>query len=632
MGALMNRVLGREERALTATEALRRMLSSTVTRSGVAVNEQNAMQLMAVHTAVKILAESFAQVPLKVYRRSPNGSREEARDHPLYKILHDQPNSEMTSFALREVMMGHLALWGNSYCEISRNFNGEVVGLWPLLPYRTKPQRLKSGELVYVTQIQKDPSANTPEDVVLPARNVLHVPGFGWDGLKGLSVIGNVRETIGLGFAYEAFGSYFFGNNTIPGLTLTTDQPMKEEPVKELERRIRENHEGLSNSQRLMILTHGLKPMTVGMPLHDAQFIEQKKYTRSEIMGLYRIPPHMTNDTEKVSSWGTGIEQMSLGFIVYTMMPYFKRFEQVFNMRLFGAPAQGPIYPEFDPEGFLRGDYKTRMDGYALARQWGWLSVNDIKRRENEQTIGDQGDIYLSPQNMQSAKFALEKPEPKVAPTTLSPDATPAVRSVPAETRPIGPYADWDACIADQLEKGHSQDVAEKICGALEADTEESKAALRAARGHRHALADVTERILRREQTDVKHGIEKLLKRDQFADVPVWVDHFYLEHRQWAAKQATPIFAGIAESLRGGRRADPSLLVASVQLAAGAYVDRLCGQSTDDLKRAIRGEGGTLDHILASWDRRAESIAEREVDLAIAAIGGSVPGSPTRST
>ena len=566
MGVIASALRPREERGLTATEAIRRLIQSTTTRSGVAVNEQNAMQLMAVFTAVKILSEAFAQVPLKVYRRRSDGSREEAREHPLFKVLHDQPNAEMTSFTLREVMLGHIALWGNSYCEISRNFQGDIIGLWPLLPNKTKPYRTKSGALVYLTRVQKDPaSVNAEEEIVLPARNVLHTPGFGFDGLKGLSVIGTVREGIGLAFAYEAFGSYFFGNNTVPGLTLTTDQPMKKEQVDELERRIREGHEGLTNSQRLMILTSGLKPVQVGMPLEDAQFLEQRKFTRSEIFGLYRIAPHLSNDGDKVSTWGTGIEQMSIGHVVYTMLPYFKRFEQSMNMRLFGANAQAPLYPEFDPEGFLRGDYKTRMEGYAIGRQWGWYSVNDIKRRENEPTIGSEGDIYLSPSGYIPAdrlgEVVDKQVEPEPAPTA------------PTDDKPEG-----------------------------------------SARSHRHALADVTDRILRREQQDVSRGIERLLKKGTLEDVPAWLEGFYKEHREWAAKQAAPVFAGIAESV-GAR--DGHLVLA----AATAFVERLCSESMDGLRRAIRGET-QLDRILAAWEGRAQAIAEREVTLAAETFGG----------
>ena len=599
--SLVQRILrAPEQRGLTATEAVRRTLQSVVTRSGVAVNEQNAMQLMAVFTAVRILAEGFAQVPLKVYRRRPDGSRDEARDHPLYKILHDQPNDEMTSFQLRETMAAHVALWGNSYCEISRNGLCEVIGLWPLLPNRTLPRRLPSGALVYVTQIQKDPS-NTQQvqETILPARNVLHVPGLSLNGMKGLSVIGTVREGIGLAFSYEAFGAYFFGNNTVPGLTLATDLPLKKEHVDEIERRIREGHEGLTNSQRLMILTNGLKPVNVGMPLDDAQFLEQRKYTRSEIMGLYRIAPHLSNDTEKVSSWGAGIEQMSIGHIVYTMAPYYKRFEQVLNMKLFGANAQAPLYPEFDPEGFLRGDYKTRMEGYAIARQWGWMSVNDIRHKENEMIIGAQGDIYLTPSNMVPSDRLGDIVDKQVEPAP-APVAAIGGRFL---TRPIGPYEDWDACVLAQLEKGHDKESAEKICGAMENDS---------ARSFRHVLTDTTERILRREQNDISAGVKRLLKKGSLADIPPWLEEFYAEHRTWVAKQATPVFAGIADAMgvRDGQR---------VRAIVGAYVERLCAESMDGLRRAIRGED-ELERVLGAVDRSAAGIAEREIDLAIEAL------------
>ncbi len=568
--SIVQRILApREQRGLTATEALRRLNVSTATRSGAVVTEQGAMQLMAVFTAVGILAGALASVPLKLYRRADDGTRKEARDHPLFKILHDQPNSEMTAVTFWETAMVHLSLWGNAYMEISRNFQGEVMGLWPLHPGRTRPVRTTSGQLAYETRIGKgEPNNRKDETVLLPARNVLHVMGLSVDGVRGLSVIGTVREGIGLGFAYEAFGSYFFGNNTVPGLMLTTDAPMKKEKVDELERRIREGHEGLTNSQRLMILTDGLKPDTVTMPLEDAQFLEQRKYTRSEIMGLFNIPPHMSNDTEKVSSWGTGIEQMSLGFVKVTMLKYFRRFEQSINMKLFGANAQSPLYPEFDPDGFLRGDFKTRMEGYAIGRQWGWISINDIKRRENEPTIGEAGDIYLVPSNMVPLDRLNDIVDKQTEPTP-TPVVAPASKDAPDD---------------------------------------------RPARSFRLALTDVTERILRREQNDVSAGIRKLLKKGSVEDVPPWLEQFYAEHRSWAAKQATPVFAGIADAVgvRDGQK---------VHAVVAAYVERLCAESMDGLGRAIRGED-ELDHVLAAVDRSASGIADREIDAAIIGLTG----------
>ena len=584
-----DRVLGRESRTLTAAGALWSYLQGYQTSTNVLVNEKTALTVTTVFTAVRILSETFAQVPLKVYRKNPDGSRSEAPDKVEYRMLHDQPNREMTSYTLREVSMGHLTTWGNSYWEIERNIFGDAIALWPLLPDSVRPYR-RNGELWYEVRVSKDPATSSTaittqgaaaQTIHLPARDVLHVPGLGYDGLRGYSVIRMIREGIGLEAAYQEFSGRFFSNGAQPGFVLTTDKTISKEQTDELERRWKEGHQGLTNANRLAILTGGLRPEKIGIAPEDAQFIESRKYQRGEILGFYRIPPHMAGDTEKSTSWGTGIEQMSVGFVTYTMMPYFSRFEQAINMKLFGPASK--FFCAFDPDGLLRGDFKARMDGYQLGRQGGWYSVNDIRRKEDMAPIGPEGDIYLSPMNMQKAEFALEKPEPP----------TPAALPAGDEQKP---------------------------------DKPDERAAVLA---HRHALADVTERILRREQTDVSRGIERLLKRGQHADIPLWVEAFYAEHRVWAAKMATPTFAGLAETVRAlrGVKADPEY-VRTVQACVEGYVKRLGSESQDDLRRAIRGEPDDFGRILASWERRPEQIAEREVLAAAAVLGRSLGDDP----
>ena len=323
--------------------------------------------------------------------------------------------------------------------------------------------------------------------------------------------------------------------------------------------------------------------VTNGLITHNS-----RKYQRGELLGFYRIPPHMAGDTEKSTSWGTGIEQMSVGFVTYTMMPYFARYEQAINMKLFGPASK--FFAAFDPDGLLRGDFKTRMDGYAVGRQWGWLSVNDIRRKEDMAPLPEWGDVYLQPLNMQSAKDAFEvgPVAPRGMPgTEQSPDGT---LVAPVAVTPPDPNAARAAILA-----------------------------------HRFALADVTDRILKREQADVSRGIEKLLKRGANDDIPLWVEAFYADHRAWAAKMATPVFAGLAETVRAlrGIRADECYVIA-VQSAVDGYVQRLGSESQDDLRRAIRGEPDDLGRILSAWEHRSEKIAEREVIAAAEVLAASL--------
>lgn len=589
MGMIARFLAPREERALTATEAIRRMLTATVTRSGVAVTEQSALQLMAVFTAVRIISETFAQVPLKLYRIQGDGARKEARDHPLWKVLHDQPNDEMTSFTLREVMMGHLLTWGNTYLEISRNWKNEVIGLWPLLPNLTYPKRTTTGELVYITRIQRDPAnVQSVQEVVLPARNVLHIPGLGFDGLRGYSVIGTVRESIGLGFAYDSFGSYFFGNNATPGFMLTTNQTLKKEYVDDLERKIKEGHEGLSNSQRLMILTAGLKPERIGISPEDSQFIESRKFSRDEIFGLYRIPPPLTGDTEKASAWGSGMQELKIAFVTYTMMPWFKRVEQAINMKLLGANSQAPIFPEFDVNGLTRGDFKTRMEAYSVGRQWGWLSVNDIRMIENEPSIGKQGDVYLQPMNMQSAQKALDAPMPDPTPPTATPAPT---EETPPNDNARG--ASFRRALAD---------------------------------AYIPMLTDVAERALRREKADVARGVEKALRSG--ADLEAWADTFYAEHRKWLVTQITPALTTLSESVRAdvsreiGREVERAPIARFARSFTDGMVERFVSE-TEGVVRAALTTPAEVSRVTEALEARGQRIATREARRAVSAVAAT---------
>jgi HK97 family phage portal protein len=561
-----------EQRALTASDVVRAALGAPGTTSGLRVSEKTALRLMTVFTCVKILSEGFAQVPLKVYRRMPDGSREELRSHPLYRVLHERPNPEMTSYTLRLAWMEHLALWGNAYGEIQRNFLGETIGLWPLLPDRVRAYRRADG-IWYEIRRKTDPASQERSDaeiIHLPARDVLHIVGLSFDGLVGRSVIATVRDGMGLAAAYEDFGARFFSNDATPGFVLTTDQYLAPAKYKEMKTQWEEEHQQIINAHKFAILHGGLKPASVGIPPKDAQYVEARKYQRGEIAGLFRIPPHMIGDTEKASSWGTGIKEMSQGFIKFTLDPWFVNAEQSINAKLLGAPAQGPIYCEFDRDGFLRGDPKSRIEEYKALFDMGVISNAIIARLEN--LPAPPREVYAIPQNVTPLdrldEVVDKQTEPAPAPVA------------PGENVP------------------QDDDIRRRIAA------------------HVPAFVEVAEAVLERERRDVGDGLAKRLRRDDGPEALAdWLDGLYDELRTFAARRALATIRSMAETVRvevahaTGR--EVPVLAETTRECTESMADRLVRANSAELRAAVVA-GQAAAKASALLDRTAERIGAEE--------------------
>lgn len=358
--------------------------------SGKAVNEKTALQTTAVYACVRILAETIASLPFHTYRYTLNG-KEKAIEHPIYYLLHSEPNPEMTSFVFRETLMSHLLLWGNAYAQIIRDGRGRVLGLYPLLPNKVIVNRNQHGELVY--QYEKE-----GQTYFLRSYEVLHIPGLGFDGLIGYSPIAMAKNAVGMAIATEEYGAKFFANGANPGGVLEHPGVVKD-PA-----RIRESwnavYQGSSNAHRVAVLEEGMKFQSIGIPPEQAQFLETRKFQINEIARIFRIPPHMIGDLEKSSF--SNIEQQSLEFVMYTLDPWVVRWEQAIQRALFTENEKRQYFVKFNVDGLLRGDYQSRMNGYAVGRQNGWLSANDIRELENLNRIPEDlgGDLYLINGNM----------------------------------------------------------------------------------------------------------------------------------------------------------------------------------------------------------------------------------------
>ena len=365
------------------------------TTSGKPVNERTAMQTTAVYACVRILAEAVASLPLHVYEYQDDGGKKLVHDHPLYYLLHDEPNPEMTSFVFRETLMSHLLIWGNAYAQIIRDGAGRVLGLYPLLPDKMDVQRDDRGNIYYVYSRNSDENPMFKEygDIRLKAEDVLHIPGLGFDGLIGYSPIAMAKNAVGMTLACEEYGASFFANGANPGGILEHPGVLKD-PSK-----VRESwnsvYRGVNNAHKIAVLEEGMKYQQIGIPPEEAQFLETRKFQINEIARLYRIPPHMVGDLDKSSF--SNIEQQSLEFVKYTLDPWVIRWEQSLQRSLLLPGEKGKYFIKLNVDGLLRGDYQSRMNGYAIGRQNGWLSANDIREMENMNPIPDEqgGNLYL---------------------------------------------------------------------------------------------------------------------------------------------------------------------------------------------------------------------------------------------
>ncbi|MCQ4922196.1 phage portal protein [Tissierella carlieri] len=364
------------------------------TTSGKTVNERTAMQTTAVYACVRILAETIASLPLHTYKYTEDG-KEKAREHPIYHLLSDSPNPEMTSFVFRETLMGHLLLWGNSYSQIIRDGRGKVIALYPLIPDRMTVNRSNNGEIYYLYNKEG-------QDYILKKDEVLHIPGLGFDGLIGYSPIAMAKNAIGMAIATEEYGAKFFSNGANPGGVLEHPGVVKDP------QRIRESwnsvYQGSSNAHKVAVLEEGMKFQPIGIPPEQAQFLETRKFQLEEICRIFRVPPHLVGDLERATF--SNIEHQSISFVVHTIRPWLVRIEQSINKALFSESERKEYFVSFVVEGLLRGDYESRMRGYSIGIQNGFMSPNDVRSLENMNPIPEEegGGTYMVNGNMLKLK------------------------------------------------------------------------------------------------------------------------------------------------------------------------------------------------------------------------------------
>lgn len=391
MGKIRDFFLGAEYRdslenpSVELSEAL---LDGPRSYTGVHVSTNTALGNVAVYAAVRVLAEAVGSLPLHTY--SEVGRGRERVDDPRAYVLNKAPNPEMTAMQLWSTVMGHLNLWGNAYLyKVISPATGQVKELWPLRPDRTGPVRTSSNQLAYVTYTDQGQPQYFLKD------EVIHISNFGTGDL-GISPIGVARQAIGISIAAEEYAGRYYANDAKPGGIIQYQGKLTDEQFKSLVQRWQAGHQGLKNSHLVGILTDGATWTDVGINPQDSQFLETRKFQVREIARIFRVPPHKIGDLEGTITYAS-IEQQSIDFVTDSIRPWCVRVEQALNNSLFSSDIdrKAGIFCEFNLDALLRGDTKTRYEAYAIGKQNGWLSANDIRDKENLPLI-DGGDEYLS--------------------------------------------------------------------------------------------------------------------------------------------------------------------------------------------------------------------------------------------
>lgn len=381
---------------LTASSIEGWLFGGARTSTGLHISEETALTYAAFWSAVSRISADVASLPLILYKREANGGKTRFTNHPLYWLLHDEPNPEMSAMVFRETLQAHVLTWGNAYAEIERNGAGRPYALWPLAPTRVAPFRPKSDPYGPLRYRVSNPDG---ADTILSAADMLHVPGLGYDGCLGYSVVAKARESLGLSLATERFGSTFFENGSSLGGVFAHPKVFGPGAQDNFEKSVKAKTQGLDRAHNFIVVQEGMTYTQLGVPPNDAQFLETRKFQIAEVARWFNIPAHKLGDLEHATF--SNIEHMAIEYVSDTLRPWLVRWEQEINRKLIAPQEKGIQFVEHLMDALLRGDIQSRYAAYAVGRQWGWLSADDICGFENLNPLPNgQGKSYLVPQNM----------------------------------------------------------------------------------------------------------------------------------------------------------------------------------------------------------------------------------------
>ncbi len=358
--------------------------------AGVNVTPENSISSSTVYACIRLLSETIASLPLVLYRREGR-NKFRATEHPLYWLMHDEPNQMQSSFQWREMTQARVLLFGNGYSEIEQNNAGRLRALLPLNNYNVEPY-IEGNQKFHRLLLQQGGQA------VLNDREMFHLSGFGYDGIVGLNPINTNKGSIGLSLAAERFGQKMFENGVRTSGVLEHPGVLSDPAYKNLKKSFDENYAGVENTAKPMILEEGMKWQQMGMNPVDAQIIETRRFQVPDVARIFNVPPHMIGDLER--STNNNIEQQSLEFIMYSIRPWLVRWEQELNRKLLNRQERGQYYFKLVVDALLRGDIKTRFESYKMGREMGIYATNDIRDKEDMNPVAHGDDDYMVPMNM----------------------------------------------------------------------------------------------------------------------------------------------------------------------------------------------------------------------------------------
>jgi len=364
------------------------------TSSGVRITADSALRNSVVFACNRVLSESISSLPLVLYKEDENGNRAKAKDHPLYKLLNSNPNKETTTMQWRETMITNLNLRGNHFTQIIRNGAGEIDSLWGLDTARMTAKRLKStGEIVFIYNYGLD-SEEGNRDAVFTFEEILNVAGLSLDGICGISPIAYNRESIGVGVALDKFAGSFFKNSASPSGIFSIEGELTDEAFTRMKKDFDESWAGMKNSNKPMVLEGGAKFNPITMTNVDSQFLEARKFQKQDISAIFRVPLHMINDLEKANY--NSIEQLSLGFVIYSLTPSLIRIEQCMQRDLLTEQErEDGYYIKHNLSALLRGDIKSRAEMYDKFMKNGIFTINDALRLEDMNEVPEGNKRYI---------------------------------------------------------------------------------------------------------------------------------------------------------------------------------------------------------------------------------------------
>lgn len=377
-------------------EGMRTLFGSQESESGENITKANAMRISTVFSCVRVLCEGIGSLPMHLYVTNKKDIQK-AKQHPLYNLLHLKPNPDNTAITFWEMSVIHLCLNGNFYAQIVRNRMGKITKLNPLIANNVTKYRLTDGTIIFTYYVDG-------KVIEFQQKEIFEVMGLSLDGFTGVSPITYQADALGLSKASEKHGARFFKNDATPNFALEHPRSMSDEAYKRLKEDWIQSQGG-KNKHIPAILEGGLKIAPMSVSNRDSQYLETRQFQKSDICGIFRVPPHLIADLSKSSF--NNIQEQSQELVKYTYKPYFIRIEQAINSQLLTEKEQETYYAMFNVDGLLRGDIKARYDAYNIGRNGGWLNANEIREKEEMNPI-DNGDVYLQPLNMTTTGDANE--------------------------------------------------------------------------------------------------------------------------------------------------------------------------------------------------------------------------------